>query len=87
MSCCLINPFVGTLGGGGGPAAFTVPLDTYSVYGAAASNLAVAINTDATTATPTGVAPFTYAWAITAADADWSILASTAALLGCRLPL
>lgn len=76
----MVSPASFTGGGGGGGGGFTVPLDTTTSLGGAAVAGPVAINTSEVTAMPAGgVAPYTYAWAITAPDAAWSILTPGAA--------
>ncbi len=76
----MVSPATFGGGGGGGGGAFDVPVDSYSAMGGAASAFAVAISTSAVTAAPSGgTAPYTYAWAITAPDANWSALSPTSA--------
>lgn len=75
----MVFPAGFTTGGGGGGGAFDVPLDSYTALGAAASGTSTGINTQAITAMPDGVAPFTHAWSIVTPDVAWSILSPTSA--------
>ncbi len=75
----MVSPASFSGGGGGGSDPFAVPLDYYSVLGGRASGFAVSINTNAVTASPAGVAPFSYSWALIGLDPDWEILTPGAA--------